>query len=152
MEHSHHGIGMFMTMVCMLIFSQHIPTVCGGTGDGRTVSTVRDGALDGDGILLGTRHGIMVDGILHGMPAIGVATGEVTGVATGDLDGITTILIMDGTADGIVLVIPITELEDINRIIEATQFPVRVHHIPDEHNHRLQLLLPELIRLPNVRL
>ena len=106
MEHSHHGIGMFMTMVCMLIFSQHIPTVCGGTGDGRTVSTVRDGALDGDGILLGTRHGIMVDGILHGMPAIGVATGEVTGVATGDLDGIITILIMDGTDQCTITITP----------------------------------------------
>ena len=134
-----YAMRLVMMMACMLIFSLHTPTVCGGTGDGHMASMVQDGGSDGDGILLGTRHGIlrgiMADGILLGLQVIGEAIGEVTGVATGDLDGITTILIMDGTADGIVLVIPITERVDTNHIIEETLFPVRVLRIPDVLSH-----------------
>lgn len=135
MEHSLLGTGMYMMMACMLIFSLHTPTVCGGTGDGHMASMVQDGGSDGDGILLGTRHGIlrgiMADGILLGLQVIG----EATGVAIGDRDGIITILIMDGIADGIAQDTPITERVDTNHIIEETLFPVRVLRIPDVLSH-----------------
>lgn len=139
MEHSLLGTGMYMMMACMLIFSLHIPTVCGGTGDGHMASMVQDGGSDGDGILLGTRHGIlrgiMADGILLGMQVIGEAIGAATGVAIGDRDGIITILIMDGIAVGIIQDTLITEQEDTNHIIEETLFPVRVLRIPDVLSH-----------------
>ena len=89
-----HGTGMYMTTECMPMYSLHIPTACGGTGDGRQVSMARvgDSALAGTlhGIHHGTRLGITEDGILHGMQAIGAATGEPDGIIT------IIILIMDG--------------------------------------------------------
>lgn len=145
-----HGTGMYMMMACTLIFSLHIQTVCGGTGDGHTVSMVQDGDLVLDGILHGTLLGIMVDGTLHGMPVIGVDTGEVIG----EPDGIITtiILIMDGTVVGIAQDIQTTDRADISRITGVIQLPVQVRRIPDDHNHHLQLLRIELIRQPDVRL
>mgnify|MGYP001751613186 CR=1 FL=1 len=105
MVHSLLGTGMCMTTDCMHMFSQLIPIVCGGTGDGLLDSTDRDG----DGILhiitvAGTLHGMAVTGVMADIGAL-VATGAsevtgeaATGPATGDQDGI--ILIMDGVADG----------------------------------------------------
>lgn len=127
-----HGTGMFMTMACMLISSLHIPIVCGGTGDGHTVSMVQDGDLALDGILHGTLLGIMADGIHHGMQVIGVATG----VVTGDLDGIITIIIhiMDGTADGIAQDILTTDQAGTSHITEVVLLSVQDRHIPDVHS------------------
>ena len=93
-----HGTGMYMTTECMPMYSLHIPTACGGTGDGRQVSMVRvgDSASDGTlhGIHHGTRLGITEDGILLGMQVIGAATGAVIVVVTGVITII--IRIMDG--------------------------------------------------------
>lgn len=105
----------------MPMYSLHIPTACGGTGDGRQVSMVRVGDSASDGTLHGIHHGIRLgiteDGILHGMQVIG-ATGAVIGVVTG---GITIIIrVMDGAADGIVLDTQTTDLADISHITEET--------------------------------
>ena len=95
-----------MMTACMLISSLHIPTACGGTGDGHT--DFMD--LDGDGIHLGihrgTRHGIMADGTHHGMQVTGAAIGAASGVAIMDRDGITIIHIMDGTHLPTIIIIP----------------------------------------------
>lgn len=105
----------------MPMYSLHIPTACGGTGDGRPVSMVLvgDSASDGTlhGIHHGTRLGITEDGILLGMQVIG-ATGAVIGVVTGVITII--IRIMDGAADGIVLDTQTTDLADISHITEET--------------------------------
>ena len=117
-----HGTGMYMTTECMPMYSLHIPTACGGTGDGRQVSMVRvgDSASDGTlhGIHHGTRLGITEDGILHGMQVIGAATGAVIVVVTGVITII--ILIMNGTVDGIVQGIQTIDQADISHIIEET--------------------------------
>lgn len=114
-----HGTGMYMTTECMPMYSLHIPTACGGTGDGRQVSMARvgDSALAGTlhGIHHGTRLGITEDGILHGMQAIGAATGEPDGIIT------IIILIMDGAVDGIVQGIQTIDQADISHIIEEIQ-------------------------------
>lgn len=121
MAHCLHGTGMYMTTECMPMYSLHIPTACGGTGDGRQVSMVRvgDSALAGTlhGIHHGTRLGITEDGILLGMQVIG-ATGAVIGVVTGVITII--IRVMDGAADGIVLDTQTTDLADISHITEET--------------------------------
>ncbi len=86
-----------MTTECMPMYSLHIPTACGGTGDGRQVSMVRVGDSASDGTLHGIHHvtrlGITEDGILLGMQVIG-ATGAVIGVVIGVITII--IRIMDG--------------------------------------------------------
>lgn len=118
MVHILHGTGMYMTTVCMFMYSLHIPTACGGTGDGRQVSMARvgDSALAGTlhGIHHGTRLGITEDGILLGMQVIGEATGEPDGIIT----IIIIIRIMDGAADGIVQDTQTTDLADISHITE----------------------------------
>ena len=136
MELSLHGIGMFMTMVCTPISSLHTPTVCGGTGDGHTVSMVPDGDSVLDGTLHGTHHGIPL-GTLLGITADGTllgtqVIGAVTGVATGDRDGITIIHIMDGTADGTVPDIQTTDPADTSHITEEVLLLVQVRHIQDD--------------------
>ena len=131
MELSLHGIGMFMTMVCTPISSLHTPTVCGGTGDGHTVSMVPDGDSVLDGTLHGTLLGIMVAGIHHGMPVIGADTGEVTGDRAGIITIIIT-LIMDGTVDGTVPDIQTTDPADTSHITEEVLLLVQVRHIQDD--------------------
>lgn len=88
-----HGIGIFMKMACMRIFSR-LPLIhYGGIGAGIGAFQVQDGDLAGDGLL----HGITAAGILRGIPLgirlIGMMViGAATGVATGDQDGIITII------------------------------------------------------------
>lgn len=88
-----HGIGIFMKMACMRIFSR-LPLIhYGGIGAGIGAFQVQDGDLAGDGLL----HGITAAGILRGIPLgirlIGMmVTGAATGVATGDQDGIIIII------------------------------------------------------------
>ena len=94
-----HGIGIFMKMACMRIFSR-LPLIhYGGIGAGIGALQVRDGDSAGDGLLRGI---IAVGILLTGMVATGVAIGEVTmavtGVVTGDLPGIITIIIRTGQA------------------------------------------------------
>ena len=101
-----HGIGIFMKMAYMRIFSR-LPLIhYGGIGAGIGAFQVQDGDLAGDGRL----HGITAAGILHtGMVVTGVAIGEAIGLVTGDRDGIIitrTIRRMDGEEDGIVILIP----------------------------------------------
>lgn len=120
-----HGTGMYMTTECMPMYSLHIPTACGGTGDGRQVSMARvgDSALAGTlhGIHHGTRLGITEDGILLGMQVIGAATGVVIGVATG---GITIIIrIMDGADRYITTIIHEKPTTDIPAEISVTEIP-----------------------------
>ena len=84
-----HGIGIFMKMACMRIFSR-LPLIhYGGIGAGIGAFQVQDGDLAGDGLL----HGITAAGILRGIPlGIRLIGMMVTGVATGDQDGIITII------------------------------------------------------------
>ena len=84
-----HGIGIFMKMACMRIFSR-LPLIhYGGIGAGIGAFQVQDGDLAGDGLL----HGITAAGILRGIPlGIRLIGMMVTGVAIGDQDGIITII------------------------------------------------------------
>ena len=130
MAHCLHGTGMYMTTECMPMYSLHIPTACGGTGDGRPVSMARvgDSASAGTlhGIHHGTRLGITEDGILLGMQVIG-ATGAVIGVATGGPDGIITIIIiiriMDGADRYITTTIHEKPTTEIPAEISVTEIP-----------------------------
>ena len=124
MAHCLHGTGMYMTTECMPMYSLHIPTACGGTGDGRPVSMARvgDSASAGTlhGIHHGTRLGITEDGILLGMQVIG-ATGAVIGVATGVITII--IRIMDGADRYITTTIHEKPTTEIPAEISVTEIP-----------------------------
>ena len=89
-----HGIGMYMTMAYMHMFSLLIQIDCGWTGGSLLVSMVRISASVLV-MILGSVLGMLV-GIHHGMVATGEAIGVVTGVAIGDMDGTVTTLLMDG--------------------------------------------------------
>lgn len=111
-----HGIGIFMKMACMHIFSR-LPLIrCGGIGAGIGVFQVQDGDLAGDGLLHGIIAAGILRGILLGIRLIGmVATGAVTGAATGGRDGIITII---RTGPEIIVEdIPITVRQDIRDIL-----------------------------------
>ena len=93
MARIHHGIGIFMKMACMRIFSR-LPLIhYGGIGAGIGAFQVQDGDLAGDGLLHGITAAGILRGILLGIRLIGMmVTGAATGVATGDQDGIITII------------------------------------------------------------
>ena len=116
-----------MTTVCMPMYSLHIPTACGGTGDGRQVSMVRvgDSASAGTlhGIHHGTRLGITEGGILLGMQVIGAATGA----ATGGPDGIITITIIIRIMDGADRYIITTIHEKLNMDIPVEISVTEIH-------------------------
>lgn len=88
-----HGIGIFMKMACMRIFSR-LPLIhYGGIGAGIGAFQVQDGDLAGDGLLHGITAAGILRGILLGIRLIGMmVTGAATGGATGDQDGIITII------------------------------------------------------------
>lgn len=88
-----HGIGIFMKMAYMRIFSR-LPLIhYGGIGAGIGAFQVQDGDLAGDGLLHGITAAGILRGILLGIRLIGMmVTGAATGVATGDQDGIITII------------------------------------------------------------
>lgn len=88
-----HGIGIFMKMACMRIFSR-LPLIhYGGIGAGIGAFQVQDGDLAGDGLLHGITAAGILRGILLGIRLIGMMViGAATGVATGDQDGIITII------------------------------------------------------------
>lgn len=107
-----HGIGIFMKMACMHIFSR-LPLIrCGGIGAGIGVFQVQDGDLAGDGLLHGIIAAGILRGILLGIRLIGMVA---TGAATGGRDGIITII---RTGPEIIVEdIPITVRQDIRDIL-----------------------------------